>query len=468
MAAILKLIQREALGGAMTSLDLLAFASGFDLEWPAWVPKVTDGSDKPVKEVIPLLVRGSSRDTRADCINLIDDMIRYRRQSSSEVDKYGVWLQVQMDGEPAARRAFLKDLTYEYEGSPYEGAASDGYYYQKLSLVATRMPLWEDDTLVLYSGITNVNCVGGTFDYTTDGGSPGAVTGTDPARLALICLLGASGGGGPINKFWCGFRTNRFYDRTYFQPYWSLRKSVLFDTDTTGGTSHADATAKDGYKTITTFATVATLKRRATCRVEDVTTNYISQRGSYCILLRAKLSGSGVVRMRLADGIYNGYEMSGRVQSRVPITSTTWQLYELGSVKIPTPGKITYSGAGQMRSYAMGIDAERVSGSCNLEMDCIVLIPNGEGFFYTDGGTVMYTGDNWMYLFDQPDNTKDSIAFSNGIVCNIGAPVINSGLPIGNGILVLAGMCQAISVVGDYINMELWIYRRWRAERGVV
>ncbi len=468
MAALLKLNERDDFNSDITLLDLLAFASGFDLAWPAWTPKVTSGDGKPVKEVIPLIVRGNTRDALAACVHTLDTMIRKMANVSSPVERYQVWLQAQLDGETGKRQVQVLGMTYELSGSPYESKATDGYYYQSLSLIITRLPYWESDAHVSYT-LATLNCVGGTADYTTYGGSPGAVTGDEAGRLGLVSFEGEAIGG-PLYKFWLGFRSERYGLRANFQPYWSLRKAVAVDTDTTGGTTNADATAKDGYKTITTFATVATLLRRVTIRVVDVSgANYNDQGGMFTVLLRAKLSAAGAVRVRMADGLYPaGGPMTGSVRGRVPISSTSWNFYELGNVQMPSPGRLI-SGSRLLLNYALGIDAERVSGACSLDMDCLVMIPNDEGFVYADGGAVQLVAADTKPLYVQhfADGTKLSVGMVSNAPQTLGTPSINGGAPIGNGIVVIAGQRQTVSTLADTVGLLVNVYRRWRSIRGV-
>ena len=468
MVDILQFYQYEDFLSAAGALDLLAFASGFELEDKGWVPKVSKGDGKDVSEVISLVSRASTIDGLATVRQTLDEKVKQVKYYQDKVEKYGVYLYTKINGETNARHALVVSLVYELDGSPFQGASADGYFYQVLTLRVTRKPEWEPPSMGEYiTGPGETDLIGGMFDYSTYVSNPGAVTGDLPARLAAVEFSTLETY--PLAKFWVGFRTERFGARANFQSYWSLRKSILFDADTTGSTSYYDTTAQDNYHARTIFSYTA-LRRRCTIRVIDVSpTYYAEQRGHFTVLLRARLTASGVVRVRLADGIYNTLTstMTGRVQGRIPITSTSWNFYELGSVQIPSPGRLI-AGIYALKNYAMGIDAERVSGSCNLDYDVLIPIPDNEGFVYADGGNCAFAGGNISPLVVQEhaDGTKDSFALNSTQIVNTGLPIINGGLPTGLGLYVIAGQRETSSVKGDTIRMDMHDKRRWLSMRG--
>jgi hypothetical protein len=231
---------------------------------------------------------------------------------------------------------------------------------------------------------------------------------------------------------------------------------------------------KAGYYTVTTFVTES-LTRRVTIRISDITTNYTDQRGRFLVLLRAKNSAAGTTRVRLADGIYNvtNPKLSQyRVQSRVPITSTDWQLYEMGTVQFPSTGRLIY-GMSYLQNVAMGIDAERIDGSCDLHMDSLFLIPIDEGFVYADGGDVLYAASPshpFLTVQNLPGGGVDcNMFFKSGgsnYPTNTGSASISGGLPVGDGMAVLCAQRISSSVYGDEARLLMRVYQRWKTLRG--
>lgn len=470
MAAVVSLVRRDDFVSDVDSLSFMGYTDGIQLAESGWVPAVPSENDPSLAEALTLRVRGSSADNLAAKLQGLDEKIRQVARYGDPQEMYGVWLRAQQLGETGARQALV--LSARRSAVPmWEAAARDSFLVHTYGLALERTPWWEDDSAVVY-GLTGLSTVGGMDDYTTYGGSPGALLGDYAARLAAIDFDGESGGGGPLTKFWMGFRTERFGARANFQPTWSLEKGAAFDTDTTGAHTNADANAKDGYKTITTFATVATMLRRATIRVSDVTTHPTDQRGTYLVLLRAKLSSAGTVNVRLADALYSTTTFAAR--DRVQITSTSWQFYEMGTVKIPSPGRVI-SGLDLLSNYALGVDAEQIGGTSGtpaLHCDCLVLIPVGEGWCSADIGHatlgVQFSGSDTqpLYLQDRADGTKASVWVSGGKPKILGVPRISGGLPQGSGILVVAAQRNAVSTLADTLTVNMQVYRRWDTLRG--
>lgn len=474
MALQLKLVQRSDFTADVDDLDLLSFNEGFSTLEDGILPAVGVG-DQPIDEVITVMAQGTSIDNLAVVLNTLEDKEQQILQyNDSEAQKYGVWLRTQLYGESYARQTLLRFLQHKPITSIYNCTAEKEYLAQQYQVALKRMPWWEAIESRDYTPGTDVSCVGGTIDYTTYAGGPGSVIGTLPARLAKMAFHGSATGGGPLYKFWAGFRTDRYGTRANFVPAWHIHDCPIRDNDTLLAADVADATAVGGFRATTTFATVTTLLRRVTARVGDITANYTDQRGRFTVLLRAKTTAAGTVRVRLADGIYNvatPADSQYRVGSRVPISSTSWQLYELGTVQIPTPGHLV-GGTSYLEFYALGIDAELVSGSCDLDMDTLILIPMDEGFVYADGGAVQEQlgATRPLVVQQHADGNNSCVWFSTSSgrdnPHNIGNVSVINGMPIGAGLLVLAGQRAAVSTLADAVRLEMKVYPRWKTLRG--
>lgn len=460
------------------ALDLLGYIEGAALEENGW--QMISGNGGNVIETLRLSVRGSTRAARETIHQYLARYKRRVRESRQAVDPYGLWMRVSTnDSGTDERRAFVNAISVGGVGcwGQFTESAIGGYYYLHGSQIAIeRFPYWEDTGPIEYSG-TGISAVAGTYDYTTYVGSPGAVKGDVDARISVLTLTRDSAGTQPLQKFWVGFRTNRFGNRANFQAYWSLRKGATFGADTTGGAANADAEAKDGFKAVCTFATSTGMVNRVRIRTSDVTANPIDQRGGYIVLLRAKNTAGGETRVRLADGYYGSD--SYRVQSRVSITSTSYQFYELGTVDIPTPGDVPYGLTTAVNSYSLGIDAERLSGAASLDMDCLVLIPREEGYVSATGGSnISSIGANaTFYYHNRPGGTKDVSLVVGGVPVRSGEPNSEGGLPVsgnvpgtvtddGKGILVLAAQQETISILAQTAAITMQVVKRWEVFRG--
>lgn len=459
MAAQVKLVRSRDFVGDISSLSLYDNEEGYSLAWDGWEPTIAADDDLRVAEVLTLQVTGSDHDDLADKLKALDDKIQEVGWYKNGSECYGIWLRTQLLNETYARQVLITKASGELGSPMFNPPVSPGSYLGQYQLALERMPYWEPTIHKVY-GAVGVDCLGGTYDYTTYGGSPGAVAGNEPARIAYLIFRGVNGGGGPLYEFWLGFRTDRFGERANFVPTWECEDGTL-----TNSTSEvADATASGGSKVQCTFGDESMLPR-VTVKVEDVTTDYTDQRGIFNILLRAKLTAAGTCRVRLLDGLSSAD--SWRTQSRVTISSESWKLYELGTVVIPSArGRYTSS---FMRKCALRIEAERTSGSGNLELDCSVPIPSAEGALHVEGGAVHYVlGDRRpIYVLTHPAGEMDAWSYSGGFpVKSVTCNPENYGLPTGAGLLVLAGQRETEHVLDECATLSMQIYNHYRTLQG--
>jgi len=475
VSATLALVRRDDFTADVEVLNLLAFAAGWDLLDDGWQQAIAAPDDPSVTEALSLAARGTSHDDLAANVQALDLKLKQMGWFNNPIERYSVWLRAKLNSETNTRQALL--LSGKRSPAPlWKGAlalaAADGkYYLQPYAVALERAPYWEATTAVSYAPSSSISTVGGTLDYTTYGGSPGAVAGDVPARLARVLFNGLSGGASsPLSKFWLGFRTDRFGSRANFTPCWSLYLgSGSYDADTS---DTVDATAKAGHRVVTTFSAVKTLLTRVKVTTTQASAHPSDQRGNYLVLLRAKLSASGQVNVRLRSGITSSAALAAL--ARVPVASTSWNLYELGTVGLPSPGRAT-NGADPLALFCLGIDAEQVSGSPSLHMDSLILIPAGEGWLSVDLQTpsvgVLYGGGSGsdpqpIQVQDRPDGTHDATWVSGGLSQVVAVPRITDGLPVGAGILVLAGQAYAASTLADVVGVELDVYPRYVTLRG--
>lgn len=454
MAAQLKLVRRDDFVSDVDSLSLLSYTDGIELAQGGWVPHVAAPSDLSVWEAMTLRLRGTSHDNLSAKAQGIDQKIKEMGWYKDQAERYGVWLRAQLANETGARQALVLDAKPQLKSSLYTPAVLNKNQINEYLLALERTPWWEDTSHVTQN-LSAINSVGGTAAYTN-------VDGDVPARMALVSFRGNSGGGGPLYKFWLGIRSTRFGTPGNFVPHWSANLGNLGTDSSTA----ADSSTVSGTRVQCDFATVATMATRVNIACDQVSpSNYNDQRGQFLVLLRAKLSAAGTVRVRLADGFTSN--ASPRAQGRVVITDTAYLYYPLGTVQIPSPGRL-FAGTNSMKDYTLYIQAERTSGSASLYIDGLTLIPKNEGFVYAENGAVQFVASDErpLQVYHRPDGGVDSVNYFGGLELNVGVPQVMGGIPPGTGIVVLAGQRQTVSFTNETINLTLQYYERWATLRG--
>ena len=449
---------------------------GFNLAQDGYIPGALDESADRVPEALSLIVGGTSADDLAANIQKLALKVRQANQWKDSPEYMGVWLRNKINGESNARQAFITKARHRAISAIMSQHVYRQYLIQQYGLELERMPFWEAAAYVNHVN-TAVNALGGTANYTT-GGSNAPVTGDQPARIASCGVYEIAAD--VIEKFWLGFRSDRWGNPQYFVPVWNLHKHALgqtyFGDDTSdvdgGGYAYYDTSAQDNYKIVCDFSTHAEMKRRVTVTCDEMTYysgahHYAYHRGTYNVLLRARITpaGTGVMQVQLADGSYASDDTQMRIQDRVTISQTGWGLYELGTVQIPS-----MKTQQALDMCTMAILAERVSGTAYLEMDCLIFIPIDEGFVSCDGFQIGSGTAVGVYCL--PDGSKYGSYYAVGYGYQILAPRAGGGLPVGltstsHGYLVLAAQRPGhLSVKGDTLDIYLQTYPRYDQLRG--
>lgn len=483
------LVRRDDLVADVDSMSLVNYTNGFALASDGWAVARPVPSDQSLVEALKVQTKGSSPDNLAANLQTLDGYLQKVTWYQNPQEKYGIWLRVQQPRETGARQALLLSAKRDplpvwsftaQDGAGTVAANNYGNLVQAYGLALERTPFWESTSSITFDSMTSVSTVGG---MATLGGSGGTVVvGDVPARLALVEFDGVSAGGGPLAQIWLGFRSARFGTPANFVPVWNL--ALAYNKQLAGGagggtaTATVDASAKSGTAVVCGFADGA-LARRVTMYVTDASpTHYTDQRGTFLVLLRAKLSGAGQVNVRLVDGLQASPTFATR--DRVAVTGTAYALYEMGTVRLPTPGR-SINSASQIQGYALGLDAEQVTGTPTLSVDCLILIPVDEGWMAVsiDGsggqGVLYFGGDQRpLYATNRAEGSSDSSWYAGGIPQVVGVPRVSGGLPVTNGtsnILVLAAQRQTSatvfnSTVSDLLGVQVTVYERWESLRG--
>jgi hypothetical protein len=421
------------------------------------------GSRAKLTETLRLRADGSAAEIALGEKAIQGLLEQARRYMEDPHLKQGVWLEWSVDGEPgagtqAAKRAFVYDGALELAmPAVSRGGFARGTTFGNLAL--TRHPLWENTVYEQFTAAA-VSVLGGKADLSGEA----AYCGTEPGRLENVELTQAHG----ALRTWMGIRP--WYDGiANFVSLWELELGTP-GTDT--AVDH-DATASPGgaghTKLTCTFATVATRVERVQILLGDVcgVANREHNIGRYLVLLRAKNSAAGTCYLRMRSG------MDGTPQAtqgdNVAVESTAWHLYELGQVQFPPPGYRQENPQHLiLGNCGIWLDAERVSGACSLELDCLVLIPTWSMVMIDNQA---FSGDvgiiTWAVTL--PDDTAFVVESSGGGAGPSYADPAPSNwcMPREPGVLVLACDQTAGSSLVDTVDLEIYWDPRWRLYRGV-
>lgn len=311
---------------------------------------------------------------------------------------------------------------------------------------------------------TSINTIGGTSVLAE------TINGDVPARLASL-KVSADAATGNYTDFWAGWKTSRFGTVANFVPVWPLYKGIPIDADTS---EVADATAYDGTKVTTSFSADPTLiERDEVVLVNVVPTNYNDQRGTYQILLRAKMSDTSVARVKMAYGLRSGGVIQSPVfRSRQVISGTAWSLYELGTAKMP-PSRIPTGY--DFRNLTFGLYAERISGAGSLDMDCLILIPiDDSGIKFTSSSSISGSSGQMGEVFTLASGELYATAhFSSGQTIYSVVPKpqgnvpwslpANAEAPL---LVIAANDATTGAIKGKTLDVTYTYIPRWRTLRG--
>lgn len=163
-------------------------------------------------------------------------------------------------------------------------------------------------------------------------------------------------------------------------PYARQLEGLSNGADTT---AQADATASAGNCKRCTFALNAAMITRVS-GVMTAAGASTDLRGTYRVFLRARHSvAADAISVRLTWG-YGTLSVSNPA---VPVTTshTGWQYYDLALMQMPSgPDPVTdgYSGVEVATApLTVYVDAARISGTGNLDLDCLLFVPADDTLF---------------------------------------------------------------------------------------
>jgi len=412
----------------------------------------------PVEEQMTLLGSDTVGNliTGINAISAILEGVRLYNDDPAKGVSY--WLEVNADGESPRRALIGGGGASTPTGIGMTPLLEKSKARQQLTLL--RHPLWESVTAYAPS-VANVSCCGGMMSLTGGGVVPG--------RIEKLQIQGRNGGGGPLYRFWAGIRPT-YQGLTNFNPVWECEASA----DLTDCSTVADGTASGGYKKRITFATVPTMTGRFSGSLVTHMGGALSKVyvGRYLILARVKVDSGTVANVRFCTSMGTAGAMT-KHKTCYSISNTSWRLLPLAVFDIPPMGYQSQIWADDLVMYwHYMVEAERVSGGGNLDMDVFYLIP-ARHMASVEGAQVQYVVDGYqpVKLYTYENDTHAALWYKN--IPSHEYPDSAAAysfsdwyLPVEGGKLVLVGEREASHVLTDTVDVSLAAYYRWRSFRG--
>ena len=378
-------------------------------------------------------------------------------------------------------------LAYTLDFAPESGTVITLHYTDTTSKTATAtfstgVPIYLEnsgDTIAVLSEATWALNVRGesttgkadpgtavTIDYVVYSGFAAGIPGDFPGRIGALTMTPTSGS---LTELWWGFRTAEHCTLANWTGLWELENG----TESRGDTAlYADATASPGGGGNTAYrCNFETTAAMADCilltpyNVDN--TNFEDLRGTYQILLRAKIDSGYTCMVQLSWGLQAGNTTPTVYNDKVSVSSTAWKFYDLGRVTLPCggPATVDYS---TMRNSLMTIRAQLYSGTQNnakyLMMDCLIAIPVDEGYgHFTNGnasGSVVLI-DALGRVISQSGSPPASYGADT-----TGTNAKDSVIPVGASKLITAMQSPTETILTDTATIVMKVFPRWYSVRG--
>ncbi len=411
---------------------------------------------RPLTDTFELAISGPGKDV-LDTIDGIQNFLeKIRLFNASDLAAESCWLEWSATGESEKRTLLYSGaLSVQSEGDITP-------MLEKCSVVGTlslsRHPLWENTTTKSVSVGVSVSALGGAL-------FPTNITGNVPARLSEFRLLSTDPGIG-LDRAWVGIRREN-QGVANFEPLWECEDGT--PNAGNGAAVVADVTASPGglgnNKVAVTYAGVETLLERLTITVAQICAaaghvDYDQQQGRYLVLCRCKVSAAGTSGIQMRSG-YTGNVYADEVY----VDNTVWRLIPLGHISIPPWEGAQYGGDAFMYNYRLDIYSEQLTTGHDLELDCLILIPNGH-MITLDGCNIQNnTGD---YVITHEDDTE--VAYEYDAVNLRVSDAIEYGstdwyLPPGDSVMVFAAEDDTTPDIADTVTAVIPYYPRWMLYR---
>lgn len=443
-----------------TEVELIGGADGFYIQKDGYIPATVernrDGTYPPeVVEAVNLFVDGTSHANLASRTQALKNIIRQASEAvQDETDSNLVWWHQKLNNEATERRAVVLHGKAEQRSNVYGPPVSPGNFVQDYGLGIVRTPLWESasSSSPMYFG--NMDAGGDIYNY----GLAYTIIGDAPGRLNYMALTCPTGYG-PLTEWWLGFRTDKFGDRTKFQPVW----------DCADGTPGTDTSVSGGVM-VCTFGTTAMTERftLALNQVTNITSGDEDEhRGRFLVLCRMATTSTRQARVQLKSGYTD--TSTWREHDYVTVANTNYLFYEMGEIQIPPRSRHSVGSESSWKDeqyFSLALNAESITGSGNLNIDRFVVIPVAEGWCHVKNGYAYYSGGTtyrtWLMCTPQGEFLA---AIENGQTVGH-TPVISPDptrgfyLPVGDGSLVMAAQRSTVQTTTDQCTIYVEYYSR--------
>ncbi len=434
MAQILSLKTGTATTAALLTGDLRVRADG-------WSANTCTGEGDPVWDTFSLVGRGNTEGELGTAIYNLQNFCRKAREYSNNIswtDK--LWMHWKPEGG-AEVRTLVTNGELVIQSDPGQGGLgpllnSDGFAYVTLAL--EHMPWWEETSYGTATAAA-VQMAGGTATGLS-------VTRGDLSSRINILELG-NYTGTALDDVWIGIRP-AYSGTASFKSRWECEYGT--NVSTTYGTASdvADAAAINGTAVQCTFADNTTMGQRFRIGAWSVIGSATDDMaGRYLALGRLKCGTSTEFLVDLYHGMGQlgstpqGIELVGETK----VSNNLYKLVELGNVQMPPPGMkifddIIAKGYDTYVEPYLYLFAQRISGTGNLWMDCIILIPSDHLLTIKNAG---YSNGAFDLLEYCSGSDGKSIVFrynSSAAHSEIVEHSVNDFTwPADNGLMILAG-----------------------------
>jgi hypothetical protein len=389
-----------------------------------------------------------------------------------------VWFGCKLDGETTGRRALVKAMHFEWRPSlvgQYEDCDVSVPDFLVATLLIERHPYWERTATRTFPNTTPSAAASVEYDYTTTADLVGDV----PARINSLSVRRAAGAAALV-RIWMGIRSTTLHGATgvtNFVPVWECEDGQNFAdnsiADDGGGTEPNTASPGGGSgdyvnvnpEEVGTIVTWDDGNFHHVCYIRLSDVGYATESdgyGRYLWLLRAKVE----------SGEWEN------IHDPVSLTSTSWDYYTMGVSNMSGRNMqaIDASSIAVTRDHFSGIviEAQRISGSGDLRLDCLCPIPIDEGFVHLPSVLISTTRD--AYIGEGPTGHIQALsvvdAATDYIAANDPFEFETFRLPPGDGRIVCVYARSASSVFTDQIEFAdastgASLYtERWLALRG--
>lgn len=452
--SVLQLVKRLDLSTSdIDSVDLMSLPT--ELQYEGWRQATpTQQGQGSVDDVITLLMNAGNDNTLATSLQSLDSKVKQTQWAQDPLNPVGIWLRSRLSTETNTRQSFIKELRRS------ELNVTDPMAYNSIlreyQLGVTRMPTWENTTSSSIGG-SAVSAHGGTVSYTVAGDAHARVAKAVIANAASVYL-----------NTWIGAKSDRYgVNPANFVPCWTVLTAAGLDS-----TKTADATAVSGYKIVSDFGlSGVAMGPKAYAQVGAQTANSSDQRGRYFALVRAKITNSTLnTNIRIGQGYLTGTTPTIAYMPRLNITGTAaaagWRYYPLGTVRVPSIDGIFEEA---LNLSGLVVAAEKISGSGNLEIDCITLIPaeHAVDVSLNYGYGNVAGGASTLNIITRPDQKSYAVSYRATTEILEAALITPTtwSFPTGSGVIVCAAQ-GATSGVSDQLTPTFTVYPSYSSLRG--